>query len=430
MASRTIDRRSPGPDGAASKTPLPGPRRLALAVWTHRWFWLAVLVALGVGGWEAGRAFIGPAVVVDVVKRGQIVETLVASGNVETPYRVDIGSQITGTVSDVLVEEGQTVATGQRLIVLEDKELRGALVQAKGAVDQARARLRQLNELTSPSAQETLTQAQAALDNAQKTFDRTAELARTGVATRQALDDAQKALDVASAQVRAAKLAVYTASPGGSDYVLAQTQLDQADANLDTATARLGYATIAAPRDGVLITRNVERGAVVAPGKALLVLAPAGQMQLQIQVDERNLGKVALGQKALASADAYPDKRFAAVVSYINPGIDITRASVEVKLDVADPPAYLRQDMTVSVDIAVAQHDDAFVVPARSVRDALSDAPWAMGVRNGRAYKQPVHIGLRGDTLVEILDGLAQGDAVIPVSSGALTGQRIRPVTP
>ena len=123
-----------GPDGAASKTPLPGPRRLALAVWTHRWFWLAVLVALGVGGWEAGRAFIGPAVVVDVVKRGQIVETLVASGNVETPYRVDIGSQITGTVSDVLVEEGQTVATGQRLIVLEDKELRGALVQAKGAV--------------------------------------------------------------------------------------------------------------------------------------------------------------------------------------------------------------------------------------------------------------------------------------------------------
>jgi len=180
----------------------------------------------------------------------------------------------------------------------------------------------------------------------------------------------------------------------------------------------------------VLITRNVERGAVVAPGKALLVLAPAGQMQLQIQVDERNLGKVALGQKALASADAYPDKRFPAVVSYINPGIDITRASVEVKLDVADPPAFLRQDMTVSVDIAVAQHDDALVVPARSVRDALSDAPWVMGVRNGRAYKQPVHLGLRGDTQVEILDGLAAGDSTLPVSSGALTGQRLRPVVP
>ena len=74
-----------------------------------------------------------------------------------------------------------------------------------------------------------------------------------------------------------------------------------------------------------------------------------------LQIDERNLGKLALGQKALASADAYPDQRFAAVVSYINPGVDITRASVEVKLTVADPPDYLRQDMTVSVDIEVAR---------------------------------------------------------------------------
>ena len=430
MASRTIDGQASGSDGAASRKPLQSTRWLIAALWAHRWFWLAVLVALGVGGWQAGRVFIGPAVVVDLVKRGQIVETLVASGNVETPYRVDIGSQITGTVSDVLVEEGQTVVTGQKLIVLEDKELRGAVVQAKGAVDQAQARLRQLSELTLPSAQEALTQAQADLDDEQKTYDRTAELARTGVATRQALDDAQKALDVARAQVRAAKLAVYTASPGGSDYVLAQTQLDQANANFDAATARLGYATIAAPRDGVLITRNVERGAVVAPDKTLLVLAPAGRMQLQIQVDERNLGSVALGQKALASADAYPQRRFPAVVSYVNPGIDITRASVEVKLDVPDPPVFLRQDMTVSVDIAVAQHDDALVVPARSVRDALSDAPWVMGVRNGRAYKQPVHVGLRGDTQVEIIDGLAEGDAVIPVAAGVLTGQRIRPVTP
>ena len=430
MAANTIDGVSPGAGGAASNGPPHPARWLAAALWAHRWFWLAALLALGVGGWEAGRVFIGPAVVVDVVKRGQIIETLVASGNVETPYRVDIGSQITGTVSDVLVEEGQTVAKGQELIALEDKELKAAVVQAKGAVDQAQARLRQLNELTLPSAQEALTQAQADLDDEQKTFDRTAELARTGVATRQALDDAQKALDVARAQVRAARLAVYTASPGGSDYVLAQTQRDQANATLDTATARLGYATIAAPRDGVLITRNVERGAVVAPDKTLLVLAPAGKMQLQIQVDERNLGSVALGQKAVASADAYPQRRFPAVVSYVNPGIDITRASVEVKLDVPDPPAFLRQDMTVSVDIAVAQHDDALVVPARSVRDALSDAPWVMGVRNGRAVRQPVHVGLRGDTQVEIVDGLAEGDAVIPVASGVLTGQRIRPITP
>jgi HlyD family secretion protein len=82
----------------------------------------------------------------------------------------------------------------------------------------------------------------------------------------------------------------------------------------------------------VLITRNVERGAVVVPGNALLVLAPTGKMQLELQIDERNLGKLSLGQKALASADAYPEQRFEAVVSYVNPGVDISRASVEVKL--------------------------------------------------------------------------------------------------
>ena len=228
--------------------------------------------------------------------------------------------------------------------------------------------------------------------------------------------------------MRSAQFQVYTASPGGSDYVMAQTLLNQARANLDTAESRLNYATIAAPRDGVLITRSVERGTVVQPGKALLVLAPAGDLQLVLQIDERNLGKIALGQKAIASADAYPDRRFPAVITYINPGVDISRASVEVKLTVADPPDYLRQDMTVSVDIEVAAKDNALVLPLRSVHDILSGAPWVLGIKDGRASQRPVKIGLRGNSHVEITDGLAAGDVAIPQNSGVLTGQRLRPV--
>ncbi len=315
------------------------------------------------------------------------METVVASGHVETPFRAEIGSQITGTVDDVLVQEGERVSKGQPLIALESRELKATVVQAQGAVAQAEARMRQLDELTLPSAREALTQAQANLLNAQQTFDRTSHLAENGYATRAALDDAQKTLDVARTQVRTAEFQVYTASPGGSDYVMAQTQLNQAHANLETAELRLGYATITAPRDGVLITRNVERGAVVQPGKALLVLAPSGEVQLVLQIDERNLGKLSLGQKALASADAYPDQRFAAVVSYINPGVDITRASVEVKLTVTDPPDYLRQDMTVSVDIAVAAKDHALVLPIRSVHDRAVGP--ALGARHqGRPRRQ------------------------------------------
>ena len=420
--SETIASRRPDSGSALAKT--------RDAVLAHKWFILTCLVALSLGGWQAARVIVGPAVVVDQVRRGALIETVVASSHVETPYRVEIGSQLTGTVEEVLVTEGQHVTKGQPLISLESRELNAAVVQAQGAVAQAEARMRQLEELTLPTARETLTQAKATLLNAQHAFDRTSDLARNGYATRAALDDAQKNLDIARTQVRTAELQVFTASPGGSDYVMAQSLLNQARANLDTVSSRLGYATIAAPRDGVLISRNVERGSVVQPGKALLVLAPAGDTQLVLQLDERNLGKVKLGQKALASADAYPDQRFPAVVAYINPGVDISRASVEVKLNVIDPPAYLRQDMTVSVDIEIARREGALALNARSVRDALNSQPWVLGVRQGRAVRTPVKIGLRGGARFEILEGLAEGDIALPATSGIVAGQRVRPILP
>lgn len=423
---------------AEQSLPLPNQRRIdpisVASAWsgiiTHKWFLLTVVVLLGLGAWQGIRVLLGPAVVVDRVARGRLVETVVASGHVETPYRVEIGSQITGTVEDVLVQEGERVTKGQPLIALEARESKASVVQAQGAVAQAEARIRQLEELTLPSAEEAQTQAEATLRNAQQTYDRTAQLERNGYATRAALDDAQKTLDVARAAKRATEFQVYTASPGGSDHVMAQTQLNQARANLDTAESRLGYATIVAPRDGVLITRSVERGTVVQAGKALLVLAPSGELQLVLQIDERNLGRLALGQTALASADAYPDRHFSATVTYINPGVDISRATVEVKLTVKEPPDYLRQDMTVSVDIEVAAKDNAEVLPVRSVREILSGQAWVMTVKNGRAAKHPVKVGLRGNCQIEIVEGMQPGDIAIPQSSGVLTGQRVRPVLP
>jgi HlyD family secretion protein len=402
----------------------------ARRLWAHRWFVLCACLLVGFGGWQAIRVILGPGIVVDPVVRGNLVQTVVASGHVETPFRVEIGSQITGTVEEVLVQEGQQVAKGQPLVAIEASELKAAVVEAQGAVAQAEARLRQLRELTLPAARQTLAQAQATLLDAQQTYDRTAGLTKNGFATRASLDDAQKNLDVARTLVRAAELQVFTNSPDGSDYVMAETQLNQATANLDTARSRLSYATIVSPRGGVLISRNVERGTVVQPGKVLMVLAPAGDAQLVLQIDEKNLGLIAVGQKALASADAYPEKTFAAEVTYINPGIDITRASVEIKLTVPEPPNYLRQDMTVSVDIEVGRRNDTLILPLRDIYDALTGSPWVMIVRDNRAHKQSVRLGLRGSTYIEILEGAAVGELAVPVTALVRTGQRIRPVMP
>nr|WP_245422417.1 efflux RND transporter periplasmic adaptor subunit [Alsobacter soli] len=386
---------------------------------------VAALMGLGLARW-----YFGPEVTAYPVVKADLVKTVVASGHVETPYRVDIGSQITGVVDEVLVDEGQTVKRGQPLIRLEREELQSAMVLAEGAVAQAEARMRQMRELTQPAAQETLKQARATLANAEATYERAQRLAKGGFGTQAALDEATKNLDVARTQARTAELQVYTSSPGGSDYVMAETQLAQARAALATAKARLGYSLITAPRDGVLISRNVEKGAVVQPGKSLLVLAPTGDVQLVVQIDEKNLGLLKVGQSALASADAYPDLRFPATLSYINPSVDINRASVEVKLTAKDAPDYLRQDMTVSVDIEVDRRGGALVAPARVVHDANGGAPFVLVSNGGRAHDQPVKLGLRAGDRVQILDGVKPGDLLLPVSAGVRAGQRIRAVQP
>ncbi|MET3352455.1 UNVERIFIED_ORG: HlyD family secretion protein [Xanthobacter viscosus] len=405
-----------------------GRRDLAAALWRRKWRIAVLVLVLSGAGWGLLRWRAGPEVVVYPVVKAELVRAVVATGHVETPYRVSIGSQITGTVKEVLVEEGQAVRQGQPLIALDGTELDSAVVQAEGAVAQADARMRQLRELSRPAAEEAQKQARANLDNARTAFDRADKLAKSGAGTQAALDEATRALNVALTLSRTAELQVYTTSPGGSDYVIAETQLSQAKANLATAHARLGYATITAPRDGVLITRSVERGTVVQAGKTLLVLAPAGAIQLVVQIDEKNLRLLQPGQDAIASADAYPDQRFPARLTYINPSVDITRASVEVKLTVPDPPAYLRQDMTVSVDIAVDRRPDAVVVPARTVHAPASAAPFVLVVREGRAREQKVRLGLWAGDQVQVLEGLTPGEEVLPVASGVRAGQRIRPV--
>jgi HlyD family secretion protein len=402
-------------------------RSILAGVWVWRWRAPAIIAALAVIAYFGVPFLLGPVVSADPVIRADFVQTVVASGHVEAPFRVNIGSQITGIVASVPVAEGQTVRAGDTLIVLDDREAQAAVVQAEGISAQAEARLRQLRELTLPSAEQALKQAQATRINAQKAYDRASKLAADGYGTKATLDDATRALDVATAQVRNAEFQVYTNRPGGSDYVMAETQLNQAHANLTTAQSRLSYTIVTAPRDGVLISRDVERGNVVQPSSVLMKLSPAGDTQLVVQIDERNIGSLALGQTAVASADAFAKQTFPAEVVYINPGVDLQRASVEVKLRVPNPPSYLRQDMTVSVDIEVAHRTKALVAPAADVRGLDGANPWVLKVEAARARRQPVKVGLVSAGKAEILSGLGENELILPTTATAVKdGNRVR----
>jgi HlyD family secretion protein len=401
-------------------------RSAVAGIWPWRFYASVLLATLAFVWYFAASILFGPLVDADPVVRADFVQSVVASGHVEAPFRVNIGSLITGVVGDIPVAEGQSVKTGDTLIVLDDREARAAVVQAEGVVAQTEARLRQIRELVLPSAEETLRQAQATLINSQQTYDRTAKLAKDGVATRAALDDATRALEIARAQVRGAELQVFTNRPGGSDYVMADTQFNQALAALATAQSRLSYTIIKAPRDGILISRDVERGNVVQPSNVLMKLSPSGDTQLVVQIDEKNLGLIAIGQNAIASADAFSRDTFAAEVVYINPGIDLQRASVEVKLRVQQPPVYLRQDMTVSVDIETARRARTLIIPAASIRGMTSGRPWVMKINASHATRQPIKLGLVGAGKAEILEGLKEGELVVPTTATVKEGARIR----
>jgi HlyD family secretion protein len=397
---------------------------------SHKWLALLAVLALLLSAYAAVRHFGGVAVPTLLVQRADLLETVVASGYVESPYRVEIASQITGSVASVAVREGEVVRQGQPLIMLQADELQNAAAEAQAAEAQARARLRQLNELSLPQALEAKRSAQASLLGAQQIYDRTAALMPKGFVTHAYFDEVTRNRDVARTQVAVAEAQIRSISAGGSGLAAAIADLQQAKASAAAAQSRLGYATITAPRDGILISRSVERGAVVIPGATLMLLSPGEEMQIVLQIDERNLSRIAIGQTARVSADAYPQAHFAAKVAYINPGIDIARASATVKLTVSDPPAYLRQNMTVSVDIETARRADVLSLPSGAVRDAQSPAPWVMVIEKGRAVRRPVRLGLEGDQRSEILSGVARGAQVIPATADIAIGDRVRAAAP
>ena len=374
------------------------------------------------------RVVLGPKIPAALVVQRDFIQTIVATGHVETPHRISVGSQIVGVVKNIPVSEGQIVQAGQVLVELDDAEWRAAAQQADMLVLQAQARLRQVREVQAPVAAQSLVQAEINVSYAEKQWHRNVDLFTKSFISQAALDEA-KNVDLTQAQLQTAKKQVQTTQPTGSDYQIAATALSQAEANSKIAYSRRQHTVIKTPIAGTLISRDVETGDVVQAGKALMTLSPSGATQLVVQIDEKNLPLLVLGQLARASADAYPTLNFSAAISYINPSVDLQRGSVEIKLNVPEPPAYLRQDMTVSVDIQVATRLRALLVPTDTIHDVKGRQPWVLKVADGKARKQVLRVGLQSAGMSEVLSGLSVNDRVLTFTNEVNEGDRIRPIS-
>jgi len=390
----------------------------------RRWRWVLGIGAAALALLLGGRALLGPKVPVWVAERRELVQRVVASGRVLAPARIQIGSVVVGRVTRVAVEKGDRVKAGQVLVRLDDAESRAALAQARSAVAQAAARLEQVEVVSAQVTTQAVRQAELRLEQAEVRLARNRTLAEAGSVSRSDLDDAIQARDLAASQLATARIQA-SAAAGGADRRAVLAALEQARGAEQAALARLDQLQIRSPAEGVVTERDVEPGDVVQPGRTLLVVARDGPTQLSVLPDEKNLAFLRMGQPATGSVDAFPDRIFPARVAYIAPAVDLSRGTVEVKLDVPDPPAFLRPDMTVSVNVEVGRDPAALVLLAGAVRDAGTD-PWVLVVRDGRTVRQPVKLGMRGEGAVQVLSGLVPGEAVVAPASTVGPGARVR----
>lgn len=371
----------------------------------HRWMAIAAAVALVlVLLWGLARLR-GPVLPGYEVVSGPLVQSVVATGRVAAPSRVQVGAEISGLVLERRVSDGDRVAPGDVLVVLRARDL-------EARRDEARAALATLREAERPDAEARLREARAGLAQAERELLRRRELGARQLVARESVEQAGQAAIAARAAVEQARVAV-TALSGGAREAQARERLGAAEAELARAVIR---ATV----PGIVLTRGVEPGDTVTPGDVLFEIARDAPGEILLPLDEKNLARLDIGQPATCIADAFPERPFAATVHHVAPGIDPSRGTVDVRLRIDPAADFVRQDMTVTATIRTGSREDALAVPNDALLDAGSgsDAASVLLVRDGRVRRTPVRIGLRGLAMSEVREGLRAGDRVL--AAGAL----------
>lgn len=362
------------------------------------YLWLALPAAL-LAGWLLLRWWQGPTVPAYRLESRPLVQNVVATGRVISTSRAQVGSEITAVVVERRVKEGDAVAPGDLLILLRADDLAAKVREAEAA-------LRELTDARRPQAQAALRQAEAQLLQATRESERRRSLLAQRLVANELKEQAEQAEINARAAAEQARLLAASLAPGQSEERVLRERLAAARAALEKTQIRANVA-------GIVLTRNVEPGDLVQPGRVLLEIARAGDTELLVPVDEKNLALLSLGQKAQVIADAYPDRPFSAVVTFIAPSVDPQRGTVEVRLRVDPVPDYLKQDMTVSATVETGRRDAALVLPNDALFARSGDRGKVLVVKDGRVASTDVTLGLRGTALSEVLEGLAAGDRVL-----------------
>ena len=373
---------------------------------------LLIIVLLLAVGFALFRWWQGPVVPSYTLSAMPLVQNVVATGRVATVSRAQVGSEISAVVLQRLVQEGDQVKPGDLLVVLKSDELLAQVRQAELA-------LTELASSRRPQAAAELASAKAQLEQASREATRRRN-AEAGILSREEVEQAVEAERVARNNYETARVKAAALAAGQVEEASLREQLAVAQAQLAKTKIRAAVA-------GTVLTRDVEPGDLVQPGQTLFTIALTGNTEIRVPLDERNLPQLALQQNATVISDAYPDQSFPARINFIAPSIDPQRGTVEVRLTVNPVPDFLRQDMTVSVNVETAKRARALAIPNDALSSIKGDKAVVLMVRDGKVQRQQITLGLRGLAMSEVKSGLSEGDQVLADAESSLEdGTRVR----
>jgi HlyD family secretion protein len=409
------------------------------APWTQRYIviGIALVAVLGLGV-LAYRMFAHDAPEVEVARA--VAESsdvggtvLSATGYIVAHHTINVNSKVTGRLAWIGVEKGDKVKEGQVLVRLEDEEFRASYEQAKGALENARAYLQELEHGSRPEeiqeAQHNLDEARATLVNDKLTLDRTKELSAGGVVSRQALDDATAKFESDQQRVNSLEKAfqLMKIGPRPEEIARARGSVAQAQGLADYAKSQLDATVIRAPVTGTILDRTAEKGELITaqfasaaaggPQGSVVSLADLNDIQVELDIAQSDFARLGPKQKGIVTVDAYPDRKYNGEIAQISPEANRQKATVQVKVQVLNPDEYLRPEMNATVKFLAdapkapsAQPSGAFV-PASAVRDQDGRKVVFLAF-DGKARLREVHV-LSQRTDGFLVDGLVGGESVI-----------------
>jgi HlyD family secretion protein len=390
----------------------------------RRWLLLstALLLSASLGVWLLLR----PApVAVATAETRDVVETLLTTGRVEYRGTRDVAPEFGGRVEQVHVREGDSVVTGDILVLMDTEDAQLQLRSHEAALADAQARLQRLRGTVRPVALTSLDQARLDRERAARELERVEELEEQGIGTQQQVDTARDALRAATIAETRAEAELRSLGSRGVDVLSAIAQVDAAGVAVERVELQIARASLRSPLDGIVLERGAEPGEVVPVGRAILTIAPRDGVEVRLQPDERELARIEAGQRVWISAAGLEDTPLEGVIDRVLPVVDAQRGVMDARVALSNPAPELRPNMTVDAEVELRQLGAQTVIPAAAVRYG-QDEVWVLVFENGRVSRRTVSLGWRGAEVVAVSAGVSEGDDVVVGTPDLAPGRRAR----